>query len=161
MPDQTFIRNFRPFYNILGKERNPLVFCGESKNSFLEHVLPKISETMVLDIPEELESRYITCDLEAKLLIDKFKTGIRAELKYKYGDYEFNSFENAPTGSYIVVRQREKEEEIMSELLKKGFVPYKNFYLLKSEEKVYDFLSVESWIWNRKQHYFILKISAN
>jgi SNF2 family DNA or RNA helicase len=141
LPDKKFIRNFKPFYNSLGKDKEPLVFRGESKTSFLEHVLPRISETMVLDIPEELKSRYITCDMEAKLYFDKHKTGIKAELKYKYGEYEFNSFGNATAGPYIVVRQREKEDSIISELLTQGFVPFKNFYLLKDEEKIYDFLS--------------------
>ncbi|MDF2905845.1 MAG: hypothetical protein K0R34_1166 [Herbinix sp.] len=141
MPDKKFIRNYKPFYNSLGKDKEPLTFRGESKTSFLEHVLPRISETMLLDVPDELKSRYITSDMEAKLYFDKYKAGIKAELKYKYGDYEFNSFGNAVAGSYIVVRQREKEDAIISELLKLGFVPFKNFYLLKDEEKIYDFLS--------------------
>jgi SNF2 family DNA or RNA helicase len=141
MPDKKFIRNYKPFYNSLGKDKEPLTFRGDNKTSFLEHVLPRISETMVLDVPVELRSRYITCDMEAKLYFDKYKTGIKAELKYKYGEYEFNSFSNAAAGSYIVVRQREKEDSIISELLKLGFVPYKNFYLLKEEDKIYDFLS--------------------
>lgn len=140
-PDAKFIRNFKPFYNSLGKDKEPLTFRGDSKTSFLEHVLPRISETMVLDIPEELKSRYISCDMEAKLYFDKYKSGIKAELKYKYGEYEFNSFGNAASGSYIIVRQREKEDAIISELLKEGFIPYKNFYLLKEEELIYDFLS--------------------
>lgn len=140
-PDAKFIRNFKPFYNSLGKDKDPLVFRGDSKTSFLEHVLPRISETMELDIPEELKSRYISCDMEAKLYFDKYKTGIKAELKYKYGDYEFNSFGNAAAGSYIIVRQREKEDAIITELLQEGFVPYKNFYLLKDEDKIYEFLS--------------------
>jgi len=140
-PDKKFIRNFKPFYNCLGKDKDPLVFRGESRNGFLEHVLPRISETMELDVPDELKSRYISCDMEAKLYFDKYKSGIKAELKYKYGEYEFNSFGNASAGSYIIVRQREKEDAIISELLQQGFVPYKNFYLLKDEDKIFDFLS--------------------
>lgn len=141
LPDKKFIRNYKPFYNSFGKDREPLIFRGESKNSFLENVLPRISETMVLDVPEELKSRYITCDMEAKLYFDKYKSGIKAELKYKYGDYEFNSFENAASGSYIIVRQRENEDAVISSLLKLGFLPYKNFYLLKDENKIYEFMS--------------------
>ena len=141
MPDSKFIRNYKPFYNSLGKDKEPLVFRGDNKTSFLEHVLPRISETMVLDVPEELKSRYISCDMEAKLYFDKYKAGIKAELKYKYDEYEFNSFGNAAAGSYIIVRQREREDSIISELLKLGFVPYKNFYLLKDEDMIYEFLS--------------------
>lgn len=141
LPDKKFIRNYKPFYNSLGKDRDPLVFRGENKTSFLEYVLPRISETMILDVPNELKSRYITCDMEAKIYFDKYKTGIKAELKYKYGEYEFNSFSNAASGSYIIVRQREREDEIITQLLQEGFVPYKNFYLLKDEDKIYEFLS--------------------
>lgn len=141
LPDKKFIRYFKPFYNSLGRDKDPLIFRGENKNNFLEHVLPRISETMDLDIPEELKSRYITSDMEAKLFMDKFKNGIKAELKFKYGDYEFNSFGNAVAGSYIIVRQREKEDEIISKLLNLGFLPYKNFYLLKDENSIYEFLS--------------------
>ncbi|HBI73754.1 MAG TPA: hypothetical protein DDY59_11260, partial [Lachnospiraceae bacterium] len=131
----------KPFYNSVGRGKEPLVFRGELKNSFLEHVLPRLSETMDLDIPEELKSRYITCDMESKLYMDKYKNGIKAELRFKYGDYEFNSFGNPAAGSYIIVRQREKEDAIISKLLDFGFLPYKNFYLLKDENKIYEFLS--------------------
>ncbi|MBH1942270.1 SNF2 helicase associated domain-containing protein [Mobilitalea sibirica] len=140
-PDRKFIRNFKPFYNSLGKDKEPLLFKGESKTAFLEYVLPRISETMELDVPEELKSRYITCDLEAKIYFDKYKSGIKAELKYRYGEYEFNSFENASSGSFIVVRQRDKEDTIITQLLQLGFQPYKNFYILKDEDRIYEFLA--------------------
>ena len=140
-PDKSFIRNFKPFYNTLGKDKEPLVFKGESKNSFLEHVLPKISETMELEVPEELRNRYISEKLGAKIYFDRHKYGIKAELRYCYGDYEFNSFGNASSGSYIIVRQRESEDDIIAEILKLGFVPYKNYYILKDEDRIYEFLS--------------------
>lgn len=141
MPEPAFIRNYKPFYNTLGKDREPLVFRGDNKNTFLEYVLPRISQTMELEIPDELKSRYITCDLEAKIYFDKHASGIKAELKFKYGDYEFNSFSNAASGQYIIVRQKQKEDDIIALLQQMGFVPYKNFYLLKDEDRIFDFLS--------------------
>lgn len=139
--DKKFIRNFKPFFNTYSRDKEPLVFKGESKTKFLEHVLPKISETFVLEVPEELKNRYISEDLKAKIYFDRHKYGIKAELRYCYGDYEFNSFGNASSGSFIVVRQRESEDEIIAEVLKLGFVPYKNYYLLKNEDLIYEFLS--------------------
>lgn len=140
-PDKNFIRNFKPFYNTLGRDREPLVFKGESKNSFLEHVLPRISETMELEVPEELKNRYISEDLLSKIYFDRHKYGIKAELRYCYGDYEFNSFGNASAGSYIIIRQRESEDNVIAEIIRLGFVPYKNYYLLKDEDRIYEFLS--------------------
>jgi len=140
-PDKKFINNYKPFYNTLGRDSEPLVFKGEKKNRFLEHVLPRISETMELEVPEELKNRYISEELEASIYFDRHKYGIKAELRYRYGDYEFNSFGNADSGPYIIVRQRESEDAIISEILKLGFVPYKNYYLLKDEDLIYEFLS--------------------
>jgi len=141
LPNKQFIRNYVPFYNSLGKDKDPLTFKGENRKVFLEQVLPRISETMEIDVPEELKSRYISCDLVAKIYFDKYKNGVKAELKYLYGDYEFNSFESASSGSYIIVRQKEKEDEIIGALLQLNFVPYKNFYLLKEENNIFEFLS--------------------
>jgi len=140
-PDKKFINNFKPFYNTLGRDSEPLVFKGEKKNRFLENVLPRISETMELEVPEELKNWYISEELQASIYFDKHKYGIKAELRYRYGDYEFNSFGNADAGPYIIVRQRESEDAIISEILKLGFVPYKNYYLLKDEDLIYEFLS--------------------
>lgn len=140
-PDKKFINNFKPFYNTLGRDNGPLVFKGEKKNRFLEHVLPRISETMELEVPEELKNRYISEELEASIYFDRHKYGIKAELRFRYGDYEFNSFGNANSGSYIIVRQRESEDAIISEILKLGFVPYKNYYLLTDEDLIYEFLA--------------------
>ena len=140
-PDKNFIRNFKPFFNTLSRSKDPLVFKGESKNGFLKHVLPRISETMELEVPEELKNRYISKDLEAKIYFDRHKYGIKAELRFRYGDYEFNSFENASSGQYIIVRQRESEDNVTAELQKLGFFPYKNYYLLKNEDRIYEFLS--------------------
>ncbi len=137
MPDNNFIRNFKPFYNTLGGEKDALVFKDESRNRFLEHVLPKISDTMKLDIPKELMSRYIFNDLEPKIYFDIYKSGIKAELIFKYGEHEINSFENASSGQYIIVRQREDEDKIIDELIDHGFHPYKNFYMLDNEDSIY------------------------
>lgn len=139
--DKKFIRNFKPFFNVYSRDKEPLVFKGESKNKFLEFVLPKISETFILEVPEELKKRYISENLEAKIYFDRHKHGIKAELRYRYGEYEFNSFGNASSGSFIVVRQRESEDEIVSEILKLGFLPFKNYYLLKDEDLIYEFLA--------------------
>lgn len=141
MPDKNFIRHFKPFYNSLGGDKEPLVFKDESRNRFLEHVLPKISDTMKLDIPKELMSRYVFNDLEAKIYFDIYDSGIKAELILKYGDHEFNSYESPSSGQYIVVRQREDEDMVIDELLGHGFQPYKNFYMLNNEDSIYDFLT--------------------
>lgn len=140
-PNKKFRSNYVPFFNSLGKEKEPLVFKGEHKNKFLETVLPKISETMELSVPKEIQERFITTDLKAVIYLDKVKNTIRAELRYGYGEHEFNAFENAPSDQYIIVRQPQKEDYFIEKLEQLGFqIKAKNF-IMRSEDTIYEFLT--------------------
>ena len=57
-PDRQFIKNYVPFYSFFGKQNKPLVFKGETKDQFLQVVLPKIYDTMELDITEQLKDKF-------------------------------------------------------------------------------------------------------
>lgn len=140
-PDKRFLRSYVPFYNCLGREKNALVFKGENRQRFLEEVLPKITDALQFEVPEVLKSRYISYDLESSLYLDKYKSAIKAELRFKYGEYEFSCFEEPKSDSYIIVRQREKEDEIMRNLESRGFEPHSGFFLLKSEQDIFEFLT--------------------
>lgn len=139
LPDKLFLRNFLPFFNNLGEEKEPLIFRGTYKQRFLESVLPKLHGTMDILVPEELQERYISPDLKKELYFDKYQNYVKAEIMFCYGEYRFNSFENPRSGEYIILRKREEEAEIISTLENLGFEPYSGFYLLKSDTEIYDF----------------------
>lgn len=141
LPNPKFIRNFVPFYNTLGKEKRALVFKGENKQRFLEEVLPILHDTMDITIPESLKSRYLDLDLKARVYFDKYKNSIKAELKFCYGDYEFNCFEDPKTDSYIIVRKKEEEYKIMQLFDDLDFEAHSSFYLLKNDSSIFEFLT--------------------
>lgn len=141
-PDKDFLKNFQPFYNNLGPNKEPFVFSGEYKTGFLEYVLPQMSNSMKLDIPEGLKDRYVTHDLSVDIYFDIHKASIKATVVFKYGEFEFNSFLTPVSDGYIVVRQRENEAETLKLLLDMGFIPYKNYYILKNEDAIYDFITM-------------------
>lgn len=141
LPDHRFIRNYVPFYNTLGKEKKALVFRDENKQRFLEDVLPKLHDTMEISIPDSLMSRYLEYDLKASVYFDKYKNGIKAELKFRYGDYEFNCFENPNTDSYILIRKKEEEYNIMHLFEELDFEAHSSFYLLKNDNSIFEFLT--------------------
>ncbi len=140
-PDKTFLRNFLPFFNNLGGERPPLVFEGKYKQRFLENVLPKLHDTMELEIPEDLSDKYISPELSAEIYFDKYNTYIKAELYFTYGGYRFNSFESPKSEPYIILRDKVKEHEISDVLEKHGFETYSGFYLLKADTRIYSFIT--------------------
>lgn len=140
-PNKRFLGNYLPFYNNLGGNKEPLVFKGANKNKFLEVVLPRISETMELSVPKEIQDRFISADLEAIIYLDRVKNNIRAELKFKYGEHIFNAFENLNLDNFIIIRQPPKEEYYMEYLEKIGFQPKQHTYIMRDEEDIYVFLT--------------------
>ena len=140
-PNKRFTHNYVPFFNNLGGNREPLVFKGVHKNKFLEVVLPKISEIMELTVPEELQDRFITENLEPIVYLDRAKNHIRAELKFKYGEHEFNAFDNPSAANFIIVRQPMKEDYYLEYLEKLGFVPKSHSFIMRNEDDIYEFLT--------------------
>lgn len=139
-PTKRFLSNLLPFYNNLGGKKEPLVFKGANKNKFLEIVLPKISETMELTVPKEIQDRFITADLQSVIYLDRVKNYISAELRFRYGEHEFNAFENPPSDNFIIVRKPRMEDYYIDVLERHGFQPKNNTFLLRNEDDIYEFL---------------------
>lgn len=140
LPNKLFLKNFLPFFNNLGVDKKPLVFQGIYKQRFLQNVLPNLHSIMDILVPEELKGRYIAPELQIELYLDKYQNYVKVELVFQYDKYKFNSFENPNSGEYIILRQREKEVQVMSVLESYGFEPYTGFYLLKADTDIYSFL---------------------
>lgn len=141
-PDRKFIKNYLPFYSVFGRENKPLVFQEEAKDKFLEVVLPKIYETMELDIPDELQDKYIVSDLKASVYLDKHKNNVRATVKFQYGEYEINPLDYVAKDGLIIVRQPENESKIINLLEDMHFVPSRNYFSLRDERYIFEFLTV-------------------
>lgn len=137
LPNQKFMKTYLPFYSTLGEKKPPLVFEEQAQKDFLEYVLPVIHETLHVEIPDEVKDRYLTVPFSAKIYFDLFHQEVRATLYYHYGDYEFNSFDAPSTGGYILVREKEREEELNAVLEDYGFEAHNGFFLMKNEERIY------------------------
>jgi len=140
LPDKLFLRNFLPFFNNLGEDKQPLVFRGQYKQRFLESVLPKLHGSMEIQVPEELQERYISPELHTELYFDKYQNYVKAEVIFCYDEYRFNSFENPKSDKYIILRKREAESFMITLLEDFGFEPYSGFYLLKADADIYEFM---------------------
>ncbi len=142
LPDARFMKTYLPFYSSLGEAKDPLVFEDKERDAFLEHVLPVIHDSMQVEIPEEVQDRYLSLPFSAKIYFDLFHDGVQATVSFIYGEYEFNMFD-APNvkGGYILVREKDKEEEVCTALARYGFEPHNGFYLLKQEDGIYFLLT--------------------
>lgn len=141
LPDREFIINYIPFYQNLGNDREPLYFSGEQKDKFIEVVLPRIHETMKIDIPKSLQDKFVEEPLKINLYLDKYKSYIKAEVRFLYGNYELVPHSSKMPGEIIIIRNREEENDFLTYLERIHFIRSKDGLLLKNEEEIYEFLT--------------------
>ncbi|MBR3770903.1 MAG: DEAD/DEAH box helicase, partial [Clostridium sp.] len=153
-PSKEFISNYLPFFNSLKKNRDGLTFEGTLKDKFIDSVLPRIHETMQIDIPESLKDKYINEELQIKVYLDRYKKYIKASLKFQYGEYEINPLRNDLPSGIILVRQKEAEEECFDLLDSMHFEAYQDFFILKKDAEIFEFLTKEMYVLNEKYQVF-------
>lgn len=140
LPEKSFLKNFLPFYSSLGGRREPLLFKGEEQQQFLDVVLPRIYDTMDLIVPDSMRENYIVEDLETSVYLDRQKNGICARVEFSYGSYKINPLKPQVPEGILLVRKKTEEAVILDWLEEAVFLPYKESYVLKEEEALYDFL---------------------
>lgn len=136
---------YMSYYNELRKKhKDELVFPMSASDKVIKNVLPllkKISDNVIVD--HKLEERIYEKPLKAVVFLDKTKKSISADLRFTYGEFEFNPMnENTNIDkTKIIIRDYEKEKNIYSYLENYGFKRIDNQYIYSSkEEKIYDFL---------------------
>ncbi|SFR97754.1 DEAD/DEAH box helicase [Anaeromicropila populeti] len=153
-PDKDFISNYLPFYNSFKKDTEPLTFHGELKTQFIDNVLPRIHETMDIKIPKSLENHYVKEELKIKIYLDKYKNYIKAVILFQYGAYELNPLLNNVPKGIIIVRQREKENDFFDKVDQLHFEPYQDFFVMKKDADIYEFLSKDIFELNKNYQVF-------
>ena len=64
---------------------------------------------MDIEIPESIRSRYIEPELNYAIYLDKYEKAVKLELRFIYGSYEFNCFEEPKTDPYVILRKKGEE----------------------------------------------------
>ena len=147
LPDQEYVWNVLPFFASLGKEPGmALTFRGDIMQDFMEHVLPGIQRSLKVEIPKQLQDKYVVGELEAKLYLDvmtrQHKKYITAEVKFSYQGHDFNPLSDKKEKSQIVlVRDIQREEQLLTVLYDLQFTPYGTSFVLKTEDAIYDFFT--------------------
>lgn len=140
-PENEFLKNYLPFYNTLGNDREALVFRGEDKQRFLDLVLPSISEVMHIRIPESMREHYIDEELKVALYFDRVRHAVSLSVSMNYGEYSLNPLDGKIPADVIIIRKKEAERRVLDELETFGFLPHKDSFLLKDEELMYSFIT--------------------
>ena len=146
LPDMEFLANLRPFFTTLfGKKQSELEFSGENMGSFIEKVLPVIKKTMNIQVPEKIKDHYIVEQLQPKLYFDIDRSRQRpvlvARMIFAYGEHEVNPLQDEHKGSYILVRDREEEEQLLRLMYDKHFSVRREQFVLMKEDEIFQLMT--------------------
>src|SRR5699024_7893874 len=85
----------------------------EMQYQFLSEALPVLKKQSEVDISSSVADEIVEYPLQAKLYLEKNEEMIVGKLEYHYGPIEINPFTNATDDERIIIRDVEKEQEIM------------------------------------------------
>ncbi|MCJ7690952.1 MAG: SNF2 helicase associated domain-containing protein, partial [Clostridiaceae bacterium] len=137
--------SYLPFYNRFKEDDNNFIeFYEEEKDdvaSFLLPTLKKISDRVTIDT--SVESEFYVETLKPTVFFEKIAENIEVKIVFKYGDTEinpFNSKENSAQEGRVLVRDIEKEMEIINLFHQFGFVNTNMGFEVTDESVLLEFL---------------------
>lgn len=110
---------------VLANELDELVFDRREKEVFQDVVLPMIKNQIQID--SQISDIIISNNVTIKLFFDMYYDKIKCNLVLDYDGHEINYFDK----NDIIVRDKEKEEEVLDYLFQYGFQIQKDKLLLE------------------------------
>ena len=150
--DKTFAETILKLLSVYRENYTPQIrFKREELPSFCSLVYPKLKDEISLDkLDESIINKYVPQELYIKLYLDYDKNNyIVADIKFVYGDVEFNPLKDT---NISVARDVAKENEYLDIFVNTGFMLDKGNgrLILADEEKIYNFLSEEIGLYMHK-----------
>ncbi|WP_164667482.1 DEAD/DEAH box helicase [Virgibacillus doumboii] len=126
---------------LAGSENPRLPIAKTQADAFISQVLPSLKKVGDVNIEENVAEEIIQVPLRAKLFLEVKADWIAGRLEYHYGDYQIDPFNGRKQGEVIIIRDVEKERQIMH-LIEHANFHYngKELYIEAGEEALYDFL---------------------
>ncbi|QIZ06590.1 DEAD/DEAH box helicase family protein [Priestia megaterium] len=121
---------------------NQIPIPQEQIRFFLEKVAPGLKKLGQVTTAETITKQLMNTPLVAKLYLDRVKNRLLAGLEFHYENWIINPLESRdlPSGS-LVIRDVEKEDEILQLFEDSSFAKTDGGYFLHNEELEYDFLT--------------------
>lgn len=137
-------KNLKPFYKALNKKNNNIIKIPQKYNErFISEVYPFIKKLGDIKIDEKVEDSIYNPGLETEIYFDNVDGRITAQIKFVYGDITLNAFndrENGRVDNRIILRDIEREKEVLDFFEISEFKVKSHYIYLDDEEKIFDFM---------------------
>lgn len=125
----------------IGMENHQLPITKNQADMFLSEVLPSLKKVGNVEIADKVASEITQVPLRAKLYLELRADLVIGKLEYHYGSYQIDPFGGQDTHDAIIIRDADKEQQIM-QLIEYANFHYngKELYIETEEEELYDLL---------------------
>ncbi|NLM05639.1 MAG: hypothetical protein GX219_01780, partial [Tissierellia bacterium] len=134
-------RNGIIYREFIEKDIQEIEIGKKDLDLFVNKVLVNVSSVSKVDMDESLSDRIKIEPLEAEFYIDFEDSVLVGDLIFKYGPYEFTTKDEGGTYDVAVLRDSEREAEILESLKKTGFSLSGGRLELKDEDRIFELLS--------------------
>lgn len=128
---------------LIANDKRNIIIKKNDMDKFSKIIYPRVNKLKNTIIDEELQQKFINAELKVKLYFEKEKDHIIGNIKLCYNDNELNILDDTNSIKDIfVIRDSNKEQEYINELLNLGFTidEKKKNFVLEDEDKVLFFL---------------------
>lgn len=125
--------------------KNPygaLIIRDDEKDRFASFLMPKVKEFGNLNIEESVKKEFVEEPLSAEFYIDKDSDALLLSTYFYYGDEKINVLKkaNKKRTQGILIRDVEKEKNILGIIREYGFETIDDKFVLQEEESIVDFI---------------------
>ncbi len=136
---QDFIR-LAELKKMLPAGNNQIPIPYEQMDQFLEKVVPDLKRMGHVELSKAFRETYMKTPLKARLYLDRLKNRLLAGLEFQYEEVVIQPLERRDAPGSMIIRDIEREEEILNMMEESGFSKTDGGYMMQNEELEYEFL---------------------
>ena len=121
-----------------GNNQIPIPY--EQMDQFLEKVVPDLKRMGHVELSKAFRETYMKTPLKARLYLDRLKNRLLAGLEFQYEEVVIQPLERRDAPGSMIIRDIEREEEILNMMEESGFSKTDGGYMMQNEELEYEFL---------------------
>ncbi|PFG12193.1 DEAD/DEAH box helicase [Bacillus sp. es.036] len=119
---------------------NQIPIPYEQMDQFLEKVVPDLKRMGHVELSKAFRETYMKTPLKARLYLDRLKNRLLAGLEFQYEEVVIQPLERRDAPGSMIIRDIEREEEILNMMEESGFSKTDGGYMMQNEELEYEFL---------------------
>lgn len=142
IPSYEYCEKLEPYFRVFNKVES-IMLPGTREDTILRKLIPKLSLlSQNINLSEAVRDKVVMAKSEFKFYFDKAGKAVVLTAKVKYGEFEFNIFENCT--EKVIYRDSKKETEVLETIRALGFEREKNkFHLKWGDDYIFRFFKTE------------------